>query len=114
MNPEELAAIKARVVAASDGPWKAIPDPAYGDHGYLLAVGPVWPLSGGTLDLKVGDDDATFIVHAREDVPALVAEVERLREALRTIGEDVLSDTDDWMIRHIGDLVDGALAEGAA
>jgi hypothetical protein len=47
-------------------------------------------------------------------VPALVAEVERLRAALREIGEDIVSDTDDWMIAHIGGLVDDALAEGAA
>ena len=33
--------------------------------------------------MDVGDsDDAEFIAHARQDVPALIAEVERLREAL--------------------------------
>jgi hypothetical protein len=82
MTHEELAAIKARAEAASDGPWEAIPDPAYGDDGYLLAVGPVWALGGGTLDLNVGDDDAAFICAAREDIPRLVTEVERLQCAL--------------------------------
>lgn len=31
-------------------------------------------------------EDAEFIAHARQDVPALVAEVERLREALGLLG----------------------------
>jgi hypothetical protein len=31
------------------------------------------------------DDDLDFINHAREDVPALLAEVERLRAGLRTV-----------------------------
>lgn len=31
---------------------------------------------------EAGDDNALFIAHAREDVPALLAEVHRLRELL--------------------------------
>jgi hypothetical protein len=82
LAPEALEAIKARRAAASDGPWEAIPDPAYGDDGYLLAVGPVWALGGAALDLKVGDSDAAFIVAAPNDIDALLSEVERLQRAL--------------------------------
>ncbi|MFD2869870.1 hypothetical protein ACFSY7_15360, partial [Kurthia populi] len=38
-------------------------------------------------------NDAEFIAHARQDVPALIAEVERLREALLLI-----QNSDTWLI----------------
>jgi len=37
-----------------------------------------------------GQDNAAFIAHAREDIPALIAEVERLRIALQWIKDDAL------------------------
>ena len=37
--------------------------------------------------IYINDNNSNFIAHAREDVPALVAEVERLRKALQTIAE---------------------------
>lgn len=72
-EPLDLDAIKARMEAASPGPWH---------HGERC----VWEV----YDVVVsdGDDgtggaihpgDAEFIAHAREDIPALIAEVERLR-----------------------------------
>jgi len=67
----DLTAIKKRVEAASAGPWTAAQD------------GLVWagrlgdPVSGST-DLE----DAEFIAACRTDVPALVAEVERLSRLL--------------------------------
>jgi hypothetical protein len=114
VTPEELAAIKARAEAASPGPWR------FTDYeGEPYIAGPGVPTDnyvcdfGWHYDGDVPPGNPAFIAAARTDVPALVAEVERLREALRTIGEDIVSDTDDWMIQHIGDLVDGALAECA-
>ena len=74
MTDEELAAIEARVQAATPGPWKSseqylplyIHGPSYGDHrGRFSAIVP---------------EDEAFIAHAREDVPALLAEVRRLRK----------------------------------
>lgn len=81
----DLDAIEKRASAATEGPWLlgdgfsdesndaddwAIRTPS----GFLCAS----PDDGvrGSHDFR----DATFIVHAREDVPALVAEVRRLRE----------------------------------
>lgn len=56
MTREQLDAIRARVEAATPGPWQVIAT-------------------------------AGFIASAREDVSALLAEVERLRAELDTVGE---------------------------
>ncbi|WP_427110869.1 hypothetical protein [Lysinibacillus xylanilyticus] len=71
MNAEQLNAIKERVAKVTPGPWCVggaidIHD-ACGEE-----VAAVWD----------GGPDIEFIAHAREDVPALVAEVERLQQQL--------------------------------
>ena len=69
----DLDAIEARVNAATDGPWEAYPD------------GLVWtkvPRIGDPVSGSVLPEDAEFIAAARTDVPALVAEVRRLRAVL--------------------------------
>ena len=90
MTDLDLDAVEARAAAAKRGPWVVeTPESVYGHDG-----GPDW------IDLRwvsdedtVGDDDppwlgpmlvtdAEFIAHARTDVPALVAEVRRLRVLL--------------------------------
>ena len=76
MNKEQLQEIKARAEAAAPGPWGKT-----GDN-------PMIP------DLLFGDrarENATFIAHARSDVPALCAEVERLRDNLAWLAERVIS-----------------------
>lgn len=70
MTQTELEAIKARAAAATPGPWEfdgkgdIVPD---GDKSDFVAM------------IHYSAEDAEFIAHARADVPALVAEVERLR-----------------------------------
>lgn len=84
MNVKELAEIKARAEAATPGPWSD--RYVIGDEG----GGPKHRVTFRLLSGLTGDitghcrrtPDAAFIAHAREDVPALVAEVERLRAAL--------------------------------
>ena len=75
----DLDPIKAREAAATPGPWKVV-DPGYrvavdDGTGFLVANTFMAPSSR---DLP----DARFIAHARTDVPALLAEVERLRAEL--------------------------------
>lgn len=106
MTHDELQAIKARAEAATPGPWRQ----GYAsmsctkDHGGLgHHPGPpqcvydklTWHESNECVSAANGDEicgpddygnaprenDCTFIAHARTDVPALVAEVERLRHA---------------------------------
>jgi len=66
----DLEAIKARCEAATPGPWEIK------DRGHFAYM-------SGPRHVGVGGRwlpaDAAFISHAREDVPALIAEVERLR-----------------------------------
>lgn len=88
MSDIDLDAIEARANAATDGPWWH-----YGD-GFREIHGPQNDEEDGWAPqvAVAGDDgtlpDAEFIAHARTDIPALVAEVRRLRaqvEAVRHI-----------------------------
>jgi len=78
LNDEQLAEIRKRAEAATAGPWYLNGDLlVYGDGPYDY----IWELE--TEKIK-----AEFIAHAREDVPKLLAEIERLEsvnKALSTI-----------------------------
>lgn len=71
MSELDLTAIKKRIEAASAGPWDAA------DDGLVWAPRLGDPVSGST-----EMEDAAFIAAARQDVPMLVAEVERQRRLL--------------------------------
>lgn len=97
MTNDELEAVRARAAKATPGPWEA-------DHGCAKGYGPdAWAtvvapegkvlfdtINGGHVLLtdpdyegewrdETGDLNATFIAHARTDIPALLDEVERLQ-----------------------------------
>lgn len=63
-----LDAIEQRAHAATEGPWEA------SAHDHYLVICPDCGVRGG-----YERADAEFIAHARSDVPALLAEVRRLR-----------------------------------
>ena len=67
-----LDAIEQRAHAATEGPWEA----SAHRTGHYLVICPDCGVRGG-----YERADAEFIAHARSDVPALVAEVRRLRAA---------------------------------
>jgi hypothetical protein len=71
MTPEQLAAIKARADAATAGPWFVIKSRDV----FSGVIAPGVETIG--MDFEK-DANAKFTAHAREDIPALVAEVERL------------------------------------
>lgn len=87
MTQEQLDAIQRRVDSATSGPWGCYGDGAHevfnageysdGDPGEVIAA---------VIDKR---SDAVFIAEAREDVPALLAEVERLRARL-TVDDDMV------------------------
>lgn len=80
MTEAQLAEIEARANAATPGPWTA--DNEYDEP---AVVGP----DNRDLALFVETDaDAAFLANARTDVPALVAEVRRLRAELAKRDED--------------------------
>lgn len=103
MSPTELAAIAARAEAASPGPWVCHlgqPDDMPANTcrcanilamPYEGAVGQVF-VDNGKRIADGGNDcppepearaNAAFIAHAREDVPSLLKEVERLRGLIK-------------------------------
>ena len=86
LTPDRLQEIKARCERATEGPWAVIPNRHKGKDGrpWGKIVAYLRTPTGGTVARNImtwGDDngpaDAEFSAHAREDVPALVAEVER-------------------------------------
>lgn len=97
MTDDELKKIEARANAATRGPWNAnfVSDPVtvFGGEcdcrGYPDSVAVASKPEPDPLDEKCTHikwiDNMRFIAHAREDVPALVAEVRRLREAISAV-----------------------------
>lgn len=92
--PLDLVAIRARAEAATPGPW-AIPNanvfrviaPDAQHTNPKQGMGPPYPWR---IVADMGDQDgnaadALFIAYARTDVPALLAEVVRLRAALAQV-----------------------------
>ncbi len=80
MKQEQLNAIKERVAKATPGEWRSM------DTGHVrkhYSVGNEEEFVAHTYDVN----DAEFIAHAHKDVPTLLAEVERLREALEKVME---------------------------
>lgn len=92
MTPADIAAIEARLSAATPGPWfhdlqflqVAAPDPRGGSCRYITAEG------GPT------DPDADLIAHAPADIAALLAEVRRLT-AERATALEAISDAGDYV-----------------
>ena len=102
----DLEAIEARANAATPGSWRVgrvettkvycrwpwgMAGPSLGER-VVLTMNAHHPEPGGADTGWHGDDpqwawneDAIFIAHAREDIPALVAEVRRLREFVKGV-----------------------------
>jgi hypothetical protein len=94
MNEQELAAIEARASKASNAPWIVVEAGDYSGANWLIGAvsvflgASVWDDKSYCVTTKnvhaselKGDakTDAEFIAHAREDVPALAAEVRQLK-----------------------------------
>jgi hypothetical protein len=91
-DPKRLVAIRERVEAATDGPWRVTTDgdDPPGDYGDSDAEhGWIEPHGAYTADRATNE----FIAHAREDVPWLLAEVERLTRAL----DDLHGEASRWV-----------------
>lgn len=83
MTDEELDAIEARANAATPGPWTWETD--YEEEGGYFLDGS----DGEDVGWARSEPDIVFITAARVDVPALVAEVRRLRAVERAAHEVV-------------------------
>lgn len=104
MTAEQLAEIKRRCEAATPGPWSvwntmqlfahkddAIAAERIGPRYYTSIVG-VYGEDGR--DIHGFAPDMVLMAHARDDIPALVNEVERLRAAL--VAVEWTSWPDEW------------------
>lgn len=89
LTPLDIGAIKARADAATPGPWIRFYE---GSHDWVIgrvedpqtsAVAQVYEYAANNYEA-----DTAFIAAARTDVPALVAEVERLHKALTDLKRD--------------------------
>lgn len=79
MNDEQLTAIRARCEAATPGPWRENEFTGSEDIHQVVPSNPSVLFEHGAIcDIIPSKADTRFIAHAREDVPALLDEVERL------------------------------------
>ena len=93
MTDLDLAAIRQRVEKATEGPWNTGFDYEKNDP-IVLAPGYIEHTIDYTLTeggLEHGKADAEFIAHAREDIPALLAEIDRLNATIQRVREDAIS-----------------------
>ena len=82
----DLKAIKERCDAATPGPWSACRE-AYSEDAHHLYTGK-WVWYEYTKSTFWSKEDMDFCAHAREDVPKLLEEVEKLQrqwEGLETV-----------------------------
>jgi hypothetical protein len=108
MTPEEVEAIRVRVAAATPGSWYLLGSTPHvpGTYSRFLGERRIAVVLALRIDvIAVRDADAIFLTKAREDVPKLlaerdrlVAENEELRNVLRTltdVAEDYASSDPD-------------------
>jgi len=96
MSELDLDAIEARAKAATPGPWRpSATKPPAADSLKVWAPNPDGPagfcdekcvLVGNKYFAEQAEKDVAFAAHAREDIPALIAELRRLRE--ENVGRD--------------------------
>ena len=86
ISDDELAAMKARIEATTPGPWTSYfegRDHFSGDSFIQTSTQDIYiaadDYAGGGGHFAADQD---FIAHARQDMPRLIAEVERLRAGL--------------------------------
>ncbi len=86
LNDAELEQIEERARRASPSPWEAFVFPNPNDQDFIRIGGlddaqPDMYIEQyiGATKLAVPASDFDFIAHARQDVPALVAEIRRLK-----------------------------------
>ncbi len=130
MNEQELKEIEARAEAATPGPWKG--DRNDGTIKYLMLGGKDGQAEVLRVDHKNGhygffmsDDipylesqaNEEFVKHARQDVPALCAEVRRLNEEnnrLRADMQSALRGLNEWGEYMCAKILANSLKGGAS
>ena len=105
MTSLDLAAIRQRVEKATEGPWNTGFDYEKNDP-IVLAPGYIEHTIDYTLTeggLEHGKADAEFIAHAREDIPALLDEIDRLNATIQRVRKIVTDPQTVGWIERDGD-----------
>lgn len=107
LTPDRLAEIRARVEAATPGPWAVDSSGVFGADTVVAAVSG-YERVVGSLAFGAGEDaeaDRAFTLHASEDMRALLAEVERQADELaaRPSRADVLRQVAAEMVEYCPD-----------
>lgn len=88
MNKLDLNArlheVRKRAEAATKGPWSY-----YGSDNVIVSEAEEYSYAPEIAEEFTITSDAEFIAHARQDVPALIAEVERLNGVVGTLVSDL-------------------------
>jgi len=80
LTDEEIAAIRARGAAATPGPWRSYIEGRDHTSGSSFIMTGEGDLRGEDIELSGATPaDQDFIAHARQDIPRLLAELQRLR-----------------------------------
>lgn len=112
----DLDVIEARAAAATPGPWEANAEQYHSEFGTIIG-GEVKPIAQAWLSGEDGwvypltPADAVFIAAARSDVPALAAEVRRLRVELAEARDEATKCGENYRrtaieCAHRGDKID--------
>lgn len=81
LSEEKIEEIRKRSQASRPGPWKSNIEGRdhYSGSNFIMVPGDSSEMTTLEFSGKVTEADQDFIAHAREDIPALIAEIERLR-----------------------------------
>lgn len=126
MTAERIAEIKAREGKATPGPWVANEYASGVDLGYKPDHERTWGYGCGNdfvCDLNDGEyheycsqeeqrANAEFITHARQDIPDLLAEVERLRAENKRLERQVMQLAEAEQMRAREALIEAQITEG--
>jgi len=88
LTQEQIEEIRKRAEAATPGPWFR----EYGDVKTNGVTDRKYDEAETIAEMYHDDDDAEFIAKARQDIPALLAHIERLDAYIVHLGEQVESD----------------------
>lgn len=87
-SKDAIEAIRAREQAATRGPWivdhdfdDCSPDGTPDQWPYRICTRTLETIVDFTGGSEVSEENAQFMAHAREDIPKLLAEIDRLRAA---------------------------------
>ena len=92
LSDERLREIRERCEAATPRPWQAFYKRKYNEYHVSVPAGDGTGMSIAMFPdgCPTGEPDAEFIAHSRTDVPALLAEVERLKGELSAARQSIL------------------------